>query len=73
MEKYIAIVYLVTFFLLFPFCLLIFLKSNIHQIFKKGEVFAIRVFYVFLALGLDFLVTSSICAIMSAIAIIFNL
>ena len=73
MEKYLAIIYLAFFLLLLPFCMLIFLKSNIHQIFKKGEVFAIRVFYVFLAMALDFLVSASLTAIAASIFIIFQI
>lgn len=73
MEIYVSIFYLVTFLLLFPFCLLIFLKSNMHKIFKQGETFAIRIFYVFLALALDFLVSASFASIAYAICTIFNL
>lgn len=72
MEKYLAIMYLAFFLLLLPFCMLILLKSNIHQIFKKGEVFAIRVFYVFLAVSLDFLVSAAITSIAAAILLIFQ-
>lgn len=73
MEIYVSIVYVVTFFLLFPFCLLIFLKSNIHKVFKQGETFAIRIFYVFLSLALDFLVSAGLCTLMYAICTIFKL
>ena len=72
MDLYVSIVYLVSFVLLFPVCLLIFFKSNMHKIFKQGETNTIRLFYIFLAIGLDFLVTSGITKAMEAIITIIS-
>ena len=72
MDLYVSIVYIVLFSLLFPLCLVIFFKSNIHKIFKQGETNTIRIFYILIALALDFLVVSGITNLMQAIITIFQ-
>lgn len=72
MEIYASIFYVVTYILLFPICLLIFFKSNICKVFKQGETNTIRLFYIFLALALDFLVTFGITKFIESVGIIIT-
>lgn len=72
MGLYTSIIYLILFLLLFPVCLLTLLKSNLHQIFKKGEIATIRLFYVLISVGISYLVAGGITKLMEAIFTILS-
>lgn len=70
MDKYLAIVYFITFLGSIIVILKILLESNLHTFFKKGRINQIRFAYIIIAIILSFLFTSAIIKLIETMLLI---
>ena len=55
-----------------PFCIWIITSTNMSKIFRKNNVMQIHCFYLFISLGLSYLIVNFIMDIYSTISILYE-
>jgi uncharacterized membrane protein YwzB len=68
-----AITELILFFILFPLTFKAMMAADISSIFKKGAIWQIQIIYIFISIGLAYLVTRGLMRLIELTSIIAGL